>query len=301
MFGIYNYIRRAIFPRIVYKKNFSIGIFGGASHTTFGPVGDLENPVLTAEDVTDVPAIFVADPFMLSIGANIYMFFEVFNVKSKKGEIGLAKSDDGLRWKYDQIVLVEPFHLSYPYVFKWENEHYMIPESGEAYEVRLYKADDFPKKWSYVKTLIKGKYLDASIFYYRQKWWLLSSKGDDSLYLFFADSLIDTWEQHPKNPIISENPHIARPAGRVLVLNEKVIRFAQDDFPKYALKVHAFEITDLSTESYKEKLVVDSILGPSGSGWNARGMHHIDPHQITEDQWIACVDGWSDRIKAFTK
>ena len=40
------------------------------------------------------------------------------------------------------IVLAEPFHLSYPYVFEWQGSHYMIPESGAAKSVRLYRASE---------------------------------------------------------------------------------------------------------------------------------------------------------------
>ena len=299
--SIFRYVRRAVFPRIVYKKNFSIGIVVGLPHTGFAPASNMRNPVLTAQDVSDVPSVFVADPFMIQRGATWYMFFEILNAKSKKGEIGLAISNDGFDWKYDQIVLSEQNHLSYPYVFEWENEYYMIPESGDADAVRLYKAEDFPNKWSYIKTIISGKYLDASIFYYHETWWLFTAQGDENLFLFYSDNLMGPWKEHPQNPLISENPHIARPGGRVLLVDGKIIRFAQDDRPKYGLKVHAFEVTELSPETYKEQMVVDTLLGPSGKGWNARGMHHIDAHRFTDNQWIACVDGWSDQVKAFTK
>jgi hypothetical protein len=226
-----------------------------------------------------------------------YMFFEVLNAKSRKGEIALARSDDGFSWKYEQIILREPFHLSYPYIFEWRKDYYMIPESEGIDEVRLYRADDFPKKWSYVKKLIDGRYNDSSIFYYNQKWWLLAGKGFDSLYLFLANDLMGPWKPHPQNPLISGDSHLARPGGRVLVLDGKIIRFAQDDFPKYGLKVHAFEISELSTEIYKEKMIADSVLKPSGVGWNAKGMHNIDPHPYKDNQWLACVDGWTSRHK----
>ena len=297
---IYQYIRKVILAKDVYKKNFAIGIFMGDSYGSLDQ-SSIINPVLTAKDVSDVPAVFVADPFMIKKESTIYMFFEVLNTKSRKGEIGLAKSDDWFNWKYEQIVLSEPFHLSYPYVFEWENNYYMIPETGAADEVRLYRADDFPKKWSYICMLIRGGFLDASIFIHNGKWWLFAAKGDDTLHLFFADNLMGPWQSHPKNPIINENPHIARPGGRVVVADGQVIRFAQDDSPKYALKVHAFQITEISTETYEERKVMDSLLGPSGTGWNAGGMHHIDPHQISENQWLACVDGWGDLVKAFAK
>jgi len=34
------------------------------------------------------------------------------------------------------------------------------------------------------------------------------------------------------------------------------------------------------------------ILKASGVGWNKDGMHHIDLHQVEQDKWIACVDGF---------
>ena len=298
---IYAVVKRTIFPEIIYKKNYALGIFTGTSPVNLSSPGNINNPVLTAADITDVPAVFVADPFIVQNETDWYMFFEVLNRNSRKGDIALAKSNDGFHWEYGQIILSEPFHLSYPYVFEWQNEYYMIPESAEANAIRLYKAENFPTKWSYVKTLIQGNYGDASVFYYNQRWWLFAAKGNDTLYLFFADDFMGPWQAHPMNPIISGNPHIARPGGRVVVSEGRVIRFAQDDFPTYGLKIHAFEIIELSTEVYKEKLLVDSLLKPSGIGWNAGGMHHICPWQITENQWIASVDGWSQRVKAFPK
>lgn len=294
---LFNILRVVLLSKDIVKHNFSIGIFTGTSPIDFAAQDNITNPVLTAADVTDVPAVFIADPFMIKHGSKWYMFSEIFNAKTLKGEIGLAASDDGFSWKYDQIILREPFHLSYPYVFEWMSDYYMIPESHWVDEVRLYKALDFPKKWSYVKTLIAGKYVDASIFYYDHRWWIFAAKGNDRLFLFFADNLMGPWMPHPKNPIVNGDSHISRPGGRVLAFDGKVIRFAQDDAPHYGLKVHAFEVTQLSTEKYEEKLIADSLLQPSGHGWNSKGMHHLDAHCLMENQWLACVDGWDRRVK----
>src|SRR5689334_17430674 len=98
----------------------SIGIYTGNSPYDLSPAAEVSNPVLTAANVTDIPAAFVADPFML----RNHMFFEVLRNDRPIGEIGLATSDDGFAWTYKQIVLREDFHLSYPYVFEWENAVY---------------------------------------------------------------------------------------------------------------------------------------------------------------------------------
>jgi hypothetical protein len=281
------------------RNDWSIGIYVGKSPLDFAPPENINNPVLTAKDVTDVAAKFVADPFMVRENGTWYMFFEVMNLDDNKGDIALATSNDGFNWNYKQIVLDEPFHLSYPYVFKWKNEYYLIPETYEASSVRLYKAVNFPTNWSLEKTLLEGSdYVDPSIFYFNDNWWLFTSSTDNNiLRLHYSNNLMGNWIEHPKSPIIERNETIARPGGRVVVLEHKIIRYTQDDRYRYGNKVRAFEITKLTTRSYEEKEIKENpILKASGVGWNKTGMHNIDPHQIEENQWIACVDGYGESL-----
>src|SRR5215471_15310209 len=78
----------------------SIGIYSGRS--PFELSSAASNPVLSAGDVTDVPARFVADPFMIKVDGLWHMFFEVLNNQNDRGEIGMAVSRDGLGWQYQQ-------------------------------------------------------------------------------------------------------------------------------------------------------------------------------------------------------
>jgi hypothetical protein len=281
-------------PFVAKQSEWSIGIYIGESPFNLISPETIRNPVLTAKDVTDVSAQFVADPFMVKENSTWYMFFEVMNGQTNQGDIGLAISNDGLNWVYQQIALDEPFHLSYPYVFKWDNEYYMIPESCHAYSVRLYKAVDFPTRWSFIRTLLSGDYyFDSSIFRYNDRWWIFTSDRNGILRLYYADDLLGPWTKHPESPIVVGNANIARPGGRVLIFDGRIIRYTQDDDPTYGNQVRAFEVTELTTVSYEEKEVTGSpILKASGNGWNAAGMHNIDPHQLDEERWIACVDGY---------
>jgi len=281
------------------QHEWSIGIYVGELPFNFRPSENINNPVLTHEDTLDVPAVYVADPFMIKANHTWYMFFEVYRQTQKgmKGEIGLAISEDEMKWTYQQVVLAETFHLSYPYVFKWMDDYYMIPESHQVQSVRLYKALQFPIQWAFVATLLNGHaFSDSSIFRFNGKWWILTETSPngrcETLRLYYADDLMGFWIEHPKSPLIEGNPHIARPAGRVVVLNDKVIRYAQDCYPVYGTQVRAFEITELTPTSYSEQESSENpVLTASGTGWNASGMHHIDPHLIDDGQWMACVDG----------
>jgi hypothetical protein len=275
----------------------SIGILHGASPLELGEPA-VRNPVLTANDVTDVTASFVADPFLLPAAGGWHMFFEVMNWTANKGEIGWATSGDGSTWKYQQIVLRESFHLSYPHVFERAGEYFMVPESYQANSIRLYKAAVFPTQWTLVKPLIQSPYLvDATLFFHWEKWWLFTDSSEqmrnDTLRLFFADDLLGRWHEHPQSPLIQGDSRNARPAGRMTRVNDRIFRFAQSCVPFYGTDVRAFEIIELTPTRYCEKVwPANPVLGPASRGWNACGMHHIDPHQLGDGSWLASVDGW---------
>jgi len=280
------------------KRPFSIGIYTGDSPFSMRPAPQAANPVLTTRHVTDVPARIVADPFMLEANGSWFMFFEVDNQATMKGEIALATSDDGFRWQYRQIVLVEPWHLSYPCVFEWQGEYFMIPESSKDRKVSLYRATNFPLGWVKVATLLEGgRFADNTIFRHADHWWMLVDKGPTPkqpiLGLYSASSLTGPWQEHPGNPLVEDDPHITRPGGRVVILDGLPIRLAQDIYPDYGKCLYAFQIQELSDSVYRERPISDSpILAPGEANWNMNGMHHMDAHCMPDGTWLACVDGY---------
>jgi hypothetical protein len=271
----------------------TIGIYAGTDPLDLGPAEGVINPVLTEQDVTDIEAVFVADPFLLKEDDQYYMFFEILNRANNQGDIGLATSPDGLNWSYEQVILDEDFHLSYPNVFKWNGEHYMVPESHEDSSVRLYKASEFPVIWEHVSDLLAGHlFVDPTVFYFDGMWWMFSTTPrNDVLNIHFSEQIESGWAPHPMNPVIRNDANISRPGGGVIIHKDRPVRFAQDDDPEYGIQVRAFEITELSPTSYAEVLVAeDQDLAPSGEGWNAAGMHHVSIIREAEG-YLAAVDG----------
>jgi hypothetical protein len=240
---------------------------------------------------------------MIHADGKWHMFFEVFAYRgSWKGEIAHATSRDGLSWQYDRVVLAEPFHLSYPHVFQWGSDHFMVPETGEAGAVRLYRADPFPHRWVFVRNLVEGPvFLDNSLFRWDDRWWMFSDTsptlGHDTLRLFHATELTGPWREHPASPIVRADARMARPAGRVVQSAGGLTRFAQDCSTTYGGTVRAFEISRLTLTAYQENEVARTpFLGAGRPRWCSGGMHHIDAHQLVDGRWMACVDGWYERI-----
>lgn len=288
-------VRRIYMAAPLPEAVWSIGIVAGDPPWALDG-RSVANPVLTAADVTDTAATSVADPFLLRVDGRWHMLFEIDNWNSWKGEIGCATSGDGLEWKYEGIVLAEPFHLSYPHVFAADGGIYMTPESSQAQAVRLYRARRFPNEWEHVADLVSGlPFADPTIVRHGGRWWLFtetSGGGDDTLRLFHADGLMGPWTEHPQSPIVRGDAAVARPAGRIVSVDGRLVRFAQNCRPAYGTDVRAFEILTLTADDYAERPLREApLLGP-GAGWNAGGMHHVDPVAVGPGRWLAAVDGW---------
>jgi hypothetical protein len=274
-----------------------IGILGGGSPLHWMSDDRWTNPALTARKVTDIKADFVADPFMIWNNGVWCLFFEALRKDTETGEIGLAVSTDLLDWQYQQIVMRESFHLSYPYVFEWDGSNYMIPETLGAEEIRLYKSHDFPRDWRLHCSLLPGQHADPSIFRYEDRWWMFTCDtpyAHRSLRLYGAARLEGPWEEHPRSPIVANDARFSRPAGRIVTYDGRLIRFAQDCSKQYGGQVWAFEITSLDRVSYSERLAsAIPVIGAGIQGhWQTSRMHHIDVHANSAGDWIACVDGW---------
>jgi hypothetical protein len=290
-----DYLRLLIPKR---HARWSIGIYRGHDPLSMAPHPGLGGRAAVSVDtLRGMPADGVADPFLVRQGEEWLMFFEIESRQSGRGEIGLARSADALSWRFDGVVLKESFHLSYPHVFEWEGAYYMLPECASTGTLRLYKANAFPYGWTFHAELLRGNLADATPFRHEGRWWILALdgfRGRDALVLFHADRLEGPWLQHDRNPIRDADRQCSRPAGRVFPLGPHLVRLAQDYSQDYGREVRAFAITRLTPGAFEEVALPSSgapVLGPSGTGWNAAGMHHMDAHQIAPAEWIACVDG----------
>ncbi|TVY05649.1 glucosamine inositolphosphorylceramide transferase family protein [Paenibacillus cremeus] len=252
----------------------------------------LDKPTLQASDVKDVPAEFVADPFIIVHENKYYMFFEVLNKASGRGEIGLAISNDGEEWMYEKIVMNEKHHLSYPQVFKFKDEIYMLPETEQTQGVLLYKATNFPFEWEIACKLFSGRYVDPSIFEFDNKWWIFAGSEGKNLHLFHSDSLEGPWVEHPQSPIITNNSSISRPGGRIIVQNGEIYRYTQDGKDYYGKATRVFKIIKLTDSEYEEEEAELILSGTNrDNDWRRDGMHHIDQVKIQDGQWLVAVDG----------
>ena len=162
-------------------------------------------------DVPNPKNSYLADPFVITHGKRTVIFVEQFIIGEKKGVIA-AVDVSSPKELFLGPVLIEPFHLSFPFVFEVESNLYMIPETAEIKEIRLYKCCEFPGKWQYHKTLIKEiDAADTMVFNDSGMWFMLpnvcsANQGDhdSELHIFYTPDMF----KYDWIPINSGNPVI---------------------------------------------------------------------------------------------
>jgi len=219
----------------------------------------------SAIEIKNLPGRFFADPFVISHNNRTICFVEDFFYDESKGKISaLEIFEDG--YQFLGVVLEEQFHLSYPFVFMHEGQIYMIPETSEANEIRLYQAVDFPLVWKFKQVLMENvSAVDTSIFQEGNSWFMLtnicSSSGDDhssELHIFYSDVFYsDNWR-----PIKSHNPVIfnsekARNGG-FFELNNKKYRVNQvQGFGHYGKSFSVNLIKNITRDKYEEDCIFE--------------------------------------------
>lgn len=233
--------------------------------------------------------VFLADPFFVKEKDTFYVFFE--HQKNKKNaDIGLLTSVDGKNYKYRGTVLTQKFHLSYPQVFKYGNDFYMVPESKRANAILLYKAHRFPFDWKVCDTLVHNVQLvDPSIYVSDTLNIMVATDYAKNMYVYHADSLLGKWQLHQK-PIALIGVE-SRAGGRFFADNKGLILPVQN-FSRgygYGVSLYRFSFKDESYVVKKEKPLF-LVANENIKEFNA-GMHQLDIQKLDATHYYYVYDG----------
>ncbi len=241
---------------------------------------------------------FWADPFIIHHDKKYHVYFEACNVKSRsKGNISLITIDSSGTVSKPRIILKKRYHLSYPYLFEWENEWYMIPETAENKTIDLYKCVKFPDQWEFQHSIMQNiNAVDSTLLFFENRWWLFvnlkeqeGSSSWDELFLFFADDpMSKSWQSHPQNPVVSDVTS-ARPAGKIMLKDNKLYRPSQNSSYYYGYGMKINEIKVINEREYVEEEVKSYI-----PDWDPK-LKAIHTLNIKDD--LAIIDAiWKDKV-----
>ncbi len=204
--------------------------------------------------------IFWADPHVIFRDHCYYIFLEEKLFSKKNAHISVVTLDEKGNYSTATKVLERPYHLSYPFVFSWQGNDYMIPETSSNKTIELYKCEAFPSEWTLQKVLMQDVIaVDCTLHEHNGKWFMFvnisqhaAMSKNDELHIYFSDTPTGTWQPHPQNPVVSDVRR-ARPAGKIFSFNNKLYRPSQDCSVTYGYGIRINEILELTMQNYSEK------------------------------------------------
>ncbi len=237
------------------------------------------------EDVPAPPDHDFADPFLVQDGTRLWLFVEDIPSAAPRARLACLEVLPCGLFGPPSVILDQPYHLSYPFVFRHEGEYYMLPETGHNRTVELYRAVNFPFEWMLHKVLLEGHALtDTTPFLHEGMWYFFTTANEEGVeaFLFYSDTLTGKWNYHPANPICSDVRR-ARGAGALFMKDGKLIRPSQDCSVRYGYAIVLNEVTHLSKTHYAER-PIETILPTWRPGL-------LGTHTINRGGGIDVVDG----------
>ena len=226
---------------------------------------------------------FLADPFVMENQGKYFCFVENYSFLQKKADISVYELTKNKATYLGQCIN-EKFHLSYPFIFKYLNDFYMLPESSANKDLRLYKSEKFPLEWKLEKVLLKNtNACDGTIFQYKEKWWLFITKSvpdsletNSQLFAYFSDNPVDSeWIEHNRNPIICDSSK-GRMGGLIIDENNIFLVMQNHSFNLYGKSSKIFQIKELTENNFTIENVCE--ITPNFSD-DVIGTHHFNSYK----------------------
>ena len=229
-------------------------------------INEWKNPTLSKSIIIKNPKnSFLADPFVIKYNNKTVIFVEDYSFKNRKGKIS-AYEINSKSYKKLGTVIEEEFHLSYPFLIEDKEDLFMVPETHQTKDIRIYRCTEFPLKWKLHKILISNiGAVDTNILKFNNKYWLFtnldtSNSNDYSseLHIFYADNIESSeWKPHALNPVIFDSKR-ARNGGMIYSEKKHTYRvFQKQGFDNYGESIGISRIKTLTENEYEEEICMN--------------------------------------------
>lgn len=273
------YVARIIQNKLIFLVRYKLLKIRGRWGVAFSKTDWTELVMCRATKIENPHNHFLADPFVLTEAGHDYCFVEDFDYRKARGCISVYELKEEAAIRCGEAI-IEPFHMSFPYLFRFGSKIYMVPETSQNNDIRLYECLKLPNEWKLKKVIMSDlSAADTMIFRHQGRWWLFTNIdhiGDgelsSELYIFYADDPVnDDWIPHLKNPVLID-PSKARNGG-ILFSKEDVYRVAQyQGFNQYGKGYTIRKIVCLNEGEYSEQ----EICKVEANFYkNLKGTHHL--------------------------
>jgi hypothetical protein len=199
-------------------------------------------------------ARYLADPMVVQEPAGAKVYAEEYHYFGRGRLVSLdwprsfSWADAGLECDLGR-------HASYPFVFRHQDELWMVPESCALRKVMLLKKSP-AGCWEHERDLIDDAALaDPTLLWHRDRWWLFAADArgtpNTRLLIYHAPTLTGPWSPHRLNPVKVDVTG-ARPAGPLFEVDGDLYRPAQDCAARYGHAITIHRVIELSADAFAE-------------------------------------------------
>jgi len=246
----------------------------------------LDSDLLSFDRIPYDDTFWYADPILVSHQENEYLFMESFDMRTQLGSIACARFDETGRLSAPRVILQEPYHMSFPMVFSWNDGLYMIPETCGNRSLNLYRCEGDIEKWTLVKSFPVAEELVDTVVTacgedyvelhcsalhekdkFKNKWQKFRIVKDCEDYHLEADTAFNSGNDYNNG---------YRMAGSLVKEENMVILPTQEstdiDYGAY-LYLNDFSGRDITGMPVLKKVTVDNILLPDVAQKEQIGVH----------------------------
>ncbi len=235
---------------------------------------------------------YYADPVLFEHSGQCHLFAEEYCYATQRGTICVAPiGSDGCVGDF-RPALERKDHLSYPFVFEYGGQIWMVPEACAGGSVELFRAEEYPHEWVHDRTLIDGVAgCDATILHDAGRFVMVLTSRRwlgttwDNQRIFYATSPLGPWTEHATGLIRIDNA-LARPAGPALQRGGRQVRPVQNCSKIYG---GGMTVLDVRYPDGGEPIEV-----PVATLFAAAPMGIIGTHTYARSRSIEAVDVFGD-------
>lgn len=214
--------------------------------------------------------VYWADPFLFCHEGELYLFFEEFRKNQQYGILKCSRLNKEFKFIECQTIIDEGVHMSFPFVFKVDDQILMLPESCSKGKLSIYACKQFPWQWHEFVTLLDLPCVDTLIHQVEGVWWLFYSRADRPNGILYArknSQLMSGWDTCDEIEVVND-ASCGRLGGAIHSLNGTYYRIGQNCRDWYGKNVVICKIEQFVpnyTESLESELhIIPSDFGVSG-------------------------------------
>jgi hypothetical protein len=239
---------------------------------------------ISIREITDSTFNY-ADPFIWFDNANNpWIICESWSKESNKANISISKLPTQAEEASFSVIIDEPFHLSFPFVFEYHGSTFILPQSATGSELRFYKNETNQLHWNYSFSInLPIPLVDVICICVEEVWWLIGSAKDpirnikNRLFAFYASELNGKTlvKSHRNNPILWSD--FGGRNGGVFEIADKIYRVGQfEGSDIYGFDFKEYEILELTLDIFQQMPLVGSFTKHSHHKTYVNGLCLID-------------------------